>query len=74
MRTPDEVAAMQRLHGLGWGTRRIAPEIGCNRETVQRFLRRVPGRRAGFRPGPPCWRVVKPGWASGCDVIGAMLT
>jgi len=34
MRTPDEVAAMVRLHGLGWGTRRIAAEVGCNRETV----------------------------------------
>ncbi len=41
MRTPDEVAAMQRLHGLGWGTRRIAAEIGCNRETVQRYLAAV---------------------------------
>ena len=38
MRTLDEVAAMQRLHGLGWGTRRIAAEVGCNRETVQRYL------------------------------------
>jgi transposase len=38
MRTPDEVAAMQGLHELGWGTRRIAAEIGCNRETVQRYL------------------------------------
>lgn len=38
MRTPDEVAAMQRLHALGWGTRRIAAEVGCNRETVQRYL------------------------------------
>ena len=38
MRTPDEVAAMRRLHELGWGTRRIAAEIGCNRETVQRYL------------------------------------
>ena len=38
MRTPDEVAAMQRLHGLGWGTRRIAAEIGVHRETVQRYL------------------------------------
>ncbi len=34
MRTPDEVAAMLRLHGLGWGTRRIAAELGCDRETV----------------------------------------
>ena len=38
MRAPDEVALMQRLHGLGWGTRRIAAEVGCNRETVQRYL------------------------------------
>ena len=29
---------MQRLHDLGWGARRIAAEIGCNRETVQRYL------------------------------------
>lgn len=38
MRAPDEVAAMQRLHGLGWGTRRIAAAVGCNRETVHRYL------------------------------------
>ena len=38
MRAPDEVAAMLRLHALGWGTRRIATELGCNRETVQRYL------------------------------------
>jgi hypothetical protein len=33
MRHPDEVAAMLRLHGLGWGMRRIAAELGCDRET-----------------------------------------
>lgn len=38
MRVPDEVAAMLRLHELGWGTRRIAAELGCDRETVQRYL------------------------------------
>jgi hypothetical protein len=38
MRTPHEVALMKRLHGLGWGTRRIAAEDGCNREMVQRYL------------------------------------
>jgi len=38
MRVPDEVAAMLRLRALGWGTRRIAGELGCNRETVQRYL------------------------------------
>ena len=38
MRTPDEVAAMLRLHALGWGTRRIAAELGCSRNTVKRYL------------------------------------
>ena len=38
MRAPDEVAAMVRLRDLGWGTRGIAAELGCHRETVQRYL------------------------------------
>ena len=55
MRTPDEVAAMLRLHGLGLGTRRIAAEVGCNRETVQRYLasgrcRELEPRRTHHRP------------------------
>src|ERR687883_1368465 len=45
MRAPDEVAAMLRLHALGWGTRRIAAELGCSRETVQRYL-----AAGGWRP------------------------
>jgi len=52
MRHPDEVAAMLRLHGLGWGTRRIAAELGCDRETVQRYL--AAGGWAVYRgPGRP---------------------
>lgn len=38
MRTPDDVAAMVRLRELGWGTRRIATELGCSRNTVRRWL------------------------------------
>jgi transposase len=38
MRTPDEVAAMLRLKALGWGTKRIAAELGCSRNTVKRYL------------------------------------
>ena len=38
MRTPDEVAAMLRLKALGWGERRIATALGCNRRTVRRYL------------------------------------
>ena len=38
MRTPEEVAAMLRLSALGWGSRRIAAELGCSRATVKRYL------------------------------------
>jgi len=61
MRTPDEVAAMLRLHNLGWGTRRIAAEVGCNRETVQRYVTaggwtpcRLP-TRPGLLAGHTAW-------------------
>src|SRR5690349_8898463 len=37
---PEEVMAMVRLQGLGWGTKRIARELGCDRKTVKRYLRR----------------------------------
>ena len=40
VRTPDEVAVMLRLHALGWGTRRIAAEFGCSRNTVKRYVER----------------------------------
>ena len=51
----EEVAAMLRLHGLGWGSKRLAKEFGCARNTVQRYLRqggpvafRKPVRRTAF--------------------------
>ena len=40
---------MLRLHGLGWGARRIAAELGCDRETVQRYV--ATGGWAAYR-GP----------------------
>jgi transposase len=52
MRAPDEVAAMLRLHALGWGSRRIAAELGCCRETVKRYLA-AGGWRGYRRPGRP---------------------
>jgi transposase len=57
MRAPDEVAAMLRLHALGWGTRRIAAELGCSRETVQRYL-----AAGGWRP---CRTAGRPGALAG---------
>lgn len=39
MKDPDEVSAMLRLKALGWGSRRIAAELGCSRTTAQRWLK-----------------------------------
>jgi transposase len=39
MKTSDDVAAMLRLHALGWGVRRIARELGVSPNTVRRHLR-----------------------------------
>jgi len=42
---PEAVAVMLRLHGLGWGSKRIARELGCSRVTVKRYL-----RQGGWEP------------------------
>jgi hypothetical protein len=59
MLRPDDVSAMLRLRGLGWGTKRIASELGCGRnsEAVSRAgrLGGVPDAAAATsarRPGP----------------------
>ncbi|SCZ13486.1 IS21 family transposase [Microvirga guangxiensis] len=51
----EEVAAMLRLHELGWGAKRLAREFGCARNIVRRYLReggavvfRKPVRRTAF--------------------------
>ncbi len=38
MLTPDTVTAMVQLHRLGWGSKRIAAELGCARNTVKRYV------------------------------------
>jgi transposase len=38
MMEPEAVSAMLRLAGLGWGTRRIAAELGVSRTTVVNWL------------------------------------
>lgn len=57
MKTPDDVAAMRRLHTLGWGVRRIAGELGISPNTVRRHLRtgewrayRTPDRASALDP------------------------
>lgn len=48
MKEPDDVSAMLRLKSLGWGSRRIATELGCSRTTARRWLK----EGAWHRPGP----------------------
>src|SRR5512132_4188075 len=47
METPEDVAVMLRLAELGWGSKRIAAELGCSRTTVKRYLRQ--GGWASYR-------------------------
>lgn len=52
MQTPEAIAAMRRLHQLGWGIKRIAHELGCSKNTVKGHLRHaggLPGQRRGRR-------------------------
>jgi hypothetical protein len=53
MLQPEEVAAMLRLHELGWGAKRLAKEFGCARNTVRRYLREDIGRRSRSSTTPP---------------------
>lgn len=39
MEEPEDVAVMLRLHQKGWGSKRIARELGVSRNTVRRYLR-----------------------------------
>lgn len=47
MRTPDEVSAMLALKAQGWGSKRIARELGCLRNTVKRWLAQGGWRELG---------------------------
>ena len=38
METPEDVTTMLELHARGWGTKAIARELGCARNTVKRYL------------------------------------
>lgn len=52
VRTPDDVAVILRLHRLGWGSKRIAAEVGCARNTVKRYLAQARWAPAAVPPRP----------------------
>lgn len=45
MQTPGDEQAMLKLASLGWGTKRIARELGCSSNTVRSYL-----RQGGWQP------------------------
>lgn len=47
---PEIVRQMRALDEFGWGTRRIARELGVNRATVKRYLRGGPAADVQRRP------------------------
>ena len=65
MQTPEDVQAMLKLARLGWGSKRIAREMGCSRNTVRRYLRAggyVPYRppaRSGKLDGLGSWLALR---------------
>jgi transposase len=48
---PEVVVRMRVLSGLGWGSKRIAVEVGVARNTVRRYLRGGPEAERQERPG-----------------------
>jgi hypothetical protein len=60
MLEPEEVSAMLRLNELGWGTKRIARELGISRNTVKDYIAaggwtpRQPQRKKA-RDGQEAW-------------------
>lgn len=65
MKTPEDVGAIVRLHGLGWGSKRIAQELGIARNTVKRYIRQggweayKQPERAGQLAGEEGWLKTK---------------
>ncbi len=62
MLRPEEVEAMVGLYEFGWGTKRIAEEFGCSRNTVKRYV-----ATAGWVPyGSPLARFEREAALSAC--------
>jgi transposase len=51
---PDSVRQVKDLHRQGWGTKRIARELGLARNTVKRYLRLGAAAERQERPAARC--------------------
>jgi predicted transcriptional regulator len=71
MLEPDEVSAILRLNELGWGSKRIARELGISRNTAKDYLA-AGGRPIGSRSGKRRSMARRPGSRSACGSTAAM--
>jgi transposase len=61
MKTPQDVAAILKLHELGWGKKAIARELGISKNTVRRYqeaggvLEYAKPQRSGLLEGQEEW-------------------
>ena len=62
MLQPEEVAAMMRLHALGWGAKRLSKEFGCARNRFGATFEPAARRRSGS----PCANRLSTDWTTGC--------
>src|SRR5512132_3519537 len=74
METPEDVAVMLRLAELGWGSKRIAAELGCSRTTVKRYLRQGGWASYRGRGRPSALAGLESGWPSGFASTAPMPT
>ena len=51
MLDPEIVSRMRLLRRMGWGTKRIAQEVGVARNSVRRYLREGEAAEKQARPG-----------------------
>ena len=51
---PEIVKQLRALHAMGWGTKRIAGELGISRNSVRRYLRGGVAAETQTRPAGRC--------------------
>lgn len=61
---PEEVQLMLALAERGWGSKRIAKELGCSRNTVRRYLK-LGGWQDYAAPG--LYEEARPAWRLACQ-------
>lgn len=64
---PEIVRQLRALHACGWGSKRIAGELGIARNSVRRYLRSGPAAETQSRPG--AWTLDAEAQAKACTLL-----